>query len=294
MHPDDNASTSSARRQSRGEFYGEHVAAVDSVHAAQLSHRSGSVLSKDTILKLEHYQLDNDQRSGASGIRLFGAPNYRRSSTLHVYGVAQPDLAGLQTVLRLLCPQPAFPTSRTGLIAGMIDAPVRWVNSREEPMLYIAGRPFVLREVNAPFRNIEAFAGISGARLEQMEERLKADVLEEAQLHGGLVIVHEEFRTLFLILPHLPFMFIGRELIPCLMAADRVQTTREVFDELAASFNVCYTRIPVSRGQSPFDSFIDDLFRLFRETPVTDPVVFSCGMGIGRSMVCAVHLIYFS
>lgn len=46
--------------------------------------------------------------------------------------------------------------------------------------MYINGRPFVLREVERPFTNLE-YTGIDRARVEQMEERLKEDVLREAE-----------------------------------------------------------------------------------------------------------------
>lgn len=220
-----------------------------------LDFRAGSVLSKNTILKLEHFDpIDHISipvsSQATSQLRLFGAPNFRRAGGIHVYGVAQPDLSGLSTLLTML-PSPLF-----------------WCNSREEPMLYLAGRPFVLREQSAPFRNIEAFVGISGVRLEQLEDRLKLDVLEEARLNGGLIMVHQEDDRM--------------QLIPLLVAADDVKTTKEIFEELARVYKVKYARIPVSHGQSPFDSFIDDLFGLFSEMPIEMPVVFSCGMGIGR------------
>lgn len=48
-------------------------------------------------------------------------------------------------------------------------------------------------------------------------------------------------------------------------------------------FAVDYYRIPVSHEQSPTDPYIDEYFKVFSSLPTDWPVVFSCGMGIGRT-----------
>lgn len=53
-----------------------------------------------------------------------------------------------------------------------------WHNMREEPVIYINGRPFVLREDERPFKNLQEYTGIDVQRLEQMELRLKNDILQ--------------------------------------------------------------------------------------------------------------------
>ena len=55
---------------------------------------------------------------------------------------------------------------------------------REEPILYINGRPFVARKLEHPFENLE-HTGISQSRVEQMEQRLKSDVLAEMEANAG-------------------------------------------------------------------------------------------------------------
>ncbi|KAE8218176.1 hypothetical protein CF319_g7896, partial [Tilletia indica] len=53
-----------------------------------------------------------------------------------------------------------------------------WVCTREEPVIYVSGRPFVLREASAP---TEA-SGLStrASNLASIERRLRADILKEA------------------------------------------------------------------------------------------------------------------
>ena len=272
-----NENTTAKRKNSRSDFYGDHAPSIDPSLLSALSRRAGSVLAKGTILKLEHYQSNDtltvtdvqsssnlmsppSQSHALTAVSLFGAPNYRRTAASHIYGVAQPDHAGLLTVNAML--------SGGGAV---------WCNTREEPIVYIAGRPFVLRDAATPLKNVDAFAGISGARLEQMEGRLREDVCEEARLNGGLVVVHEERAA--------------GVVVPCLIYCDEgsVKTTRQLFDELhvveGGDNGGRYFRIPISHGQSPFDSFIDELYRLFAGVGVETPVVFTCGMGVGRSMI---------
>lgn len=54
-------------------------------------------------------------------------------------------------------------------------------------------------------------------------------------------------------------------------------------DVRSKGFAVDYYRIPVSHEQSPTDPYIDEYFKVFAATPTDWPVVFSCGMGIGRT-----------
>src|SRR4051794_36459517 len=93
-------------------------------------------------------------------IPIAGAPNYRHVDHLRVFGVAIPTIAGMKGVLQAV-----------GSDMGSRQA-VLWVSLREEPVIYINGRPFVLRIHDAPFANLE-YTGIDTARVEEMEERLK-------------------------------------------------------------------------------------------------------------------------
>ena len=58
-------------------------------------------------------------------------------------------------------------------------------------MLYINGKPYVVREADQPFCNVE-YTGIDRSRVEDMEVRLKRDVLREAQKYDGHILVTEE------------------------------------------------------------------------------------------------------
>lgn len=51
-------------------------------------------------------------------------------------------------------------------------------------VIYINGRPFVVREADKPFANLE-YTGIDRERVESMEARLKQDVLLEVRGGAG-------------------------------------------------------------------------------------------------------------
>ena len=74
-------------------------------------------------------------------LRLQGAPYFRGAAhNLGVYGLAQPTLLGLKSVLSLLGCQPNSQSGRQCV----------WVCTREEPVIYVGDRPFVLREAHKP------------------------------------------------------------------------------------------------------------------------------------------------
>lgn len=76
------------------------------------------------------------------------------------------------------------------------DGPRRvlWTSLREEPVLYIMGRPHVLRLVDRPLTNVET-TGVTAAVVERMEATLKEDVLREIRQSGGRMLLHDEVET---------------------------------------------------------------------------------------------------
>lgn len=135
-----------------------------------VEHRTGSVLLKDTILKSDHFpgiaiairtegkkmhsaaccavtECDSGWCAGCHNTKLKplleGCPNYRQVDGLPVFGVAVPTGRGLRAMLDKLAGD--LPVGTT----------VYWNNMREEPLIYISGRPFVVRERGNPFMNLE-------------------------------------------------------------------------------------------------------------------------------------------
>lgn len=63
-------------------------------------------------------------------------------------------------------------------------------STREEPVIYISGRPFVLRDASDPTEALHL--ADRAETLEGIEDRLKADILAEANKFGGLLLTHYE------------------------------------------------------------------------------------------------------
>lgn len=100
--------------------------------------RNGEVLGRQTVLKSDHCPGCQSQYLPEV---LDGAPNFREVLGFPVYGVANPTVEGIRAVLQRVS-------------EGDSERPVLWHNMREEPVVYINGKPFVLREVERPYKNM--------------------------------------------------------------------------------------------------------------------------------------------
>lgn len=231
--------------------------------------RGGSVLGKKTILKSDHFPGCQNKRLQP---QVDGAPNYRQVGSLPVYGVAIPTVDGIRSVLDLVG------AGKRGL-----QRHVLWHNLREEPVIYINGRPYVLREVERPFTNLE-YTGINRARVEQMEARLKEDVLQEAARFTNKVLVNDE----------LPDGQMVDQWEP--VSLDSVQTPLEVYESLQSEgYLVDYERVPITDEKSPKERDFDLLVQRLSQVETNTAIIFNCQMGRGRTttgMVVAtlVHL----
>ena len=58
-------------------------------------------------------------------------------------------------------------------------------------MIYIGGRPHVLRNLDRPLQNVEA-TGITTDVVESIEIALKRDVQDELRKGGGKILLHDE------------------------------------------------------------------------------------------------------
>ncbi|XP_041022066.1 paladin isoform X2 [Juglans microcarpa x Juglans regia] len=218
--------------------------------------RNGEVLGSQTILKSDHCPGCQNQSLPE---RVEGAPNFREVPGFPVYGVANPTIDGIRSVIR-----------RIGSFEG--GRPVFWHNMREEPVIYINGKPFVLREVERPYKNMREYTGIDRERVERMEARLKEDILREAEHYGGAIMVIHETNDGQIIdaWEHVNF--------------DAIQTPLEVFKSLEADgFPIKYARVPITDGKAPKSSDFDTLAVNIASASKDNAFVFNCQMGRGRT-----------
>lgn len=241
--------------------------------------RSGTVLGPNTILKIDHWQQQVDEKTGteiSESTAVPGAPNFRKIETSscsphQIYAVAQPTQAALEKILEIV--SSALPTPRR----------IVWINVREEPLVYINGEPYVLRDQCASLRNIKAYTGIAASRLEQMEMRLKGDVLAEGRAHLGRILLHSEG--------------IERDLLPIWETVRDVSTMQDLFalsSPLIQKYpHLEYYRVPITAEEAPEPADFDNLRRILTENEefsLTHGAVFifNCQMGLGRSTMGSV------
>lgn len=137
-------------------------------------------MTSQTILKVDFWHFGYPKETGQERHHRFvidGASNFRRVDNTHIYGVAQPTVNGLRQVVRNLLHS---------------SERILWINLREEPIIYINGIPYVLRDRAFTVRNLRAYKGITGFRMEQLEEKLKEDVIREVMQCGGRILLHGE------------------------------------------------------------------------------------------------------
>lgn len=67
----------------------------------------------------------------------------------------------------------------------------RDIGPLQEPVIYIGGRPHVLRNLDRPLQNVEA-TGITTDVVESIEIALKRDVRNELRKGEGKILLHDE------------------------------------------------------------------------------------------------------
>lgn len=144
--------------------------------------RSGIILRPGTLLKEDIWQAQRDLPPNISTFDVRGTINFRRLPGTAIFATGQPTIDGLRNALISVASQ----LNRSERLTCL------WLNLREEPLLYIAGRPYVLRDSTVSLRNIKAYGGISSARLQLLEDRLKSDVINELEQNDGRLLLHSE------------------------------------------------------------------------------------------------------
>lgn len=234
--------------------------------------RSGSVLCRGTLLKSDHFPGCHMEHMKP---KIEGAPNYRKVEGFPVNGVGQPTVDGIRSVLNIL-QRGGSGGDPTADHYGCDGPPsVLWLNMREEPVLYINSRPFVLRNMDKPFNNVE-YTGISIDRIEQLERRLKDDVLKEASQHNSKILLHDETPA-------------GVETVWEDIRPDTVLTINEVYEKLSheEGYDVQYFRVPITDEKVPeLQDFDEIVARVKDKDSANVQLVFNCQVCAYLSLFC--------
>ena len=273
----------------REESFAEHIAT-----------RPGSVLGPHTILKLDHFK-------GCQSSRLVnqidGAPNFRGMSSpgLHVFGGAIATVEGIKRVLHSVGAGPEDEQQACAV----------WHMMREEPVVYINGDPYVLREASRPFKNLMEYRGIDAFRLDQMEQRLQDDVIQEAAMMNGEIIVTVEemdasggtsvkdkiikvtdqsvcigqtgdrHGSLALTLAVTYALTRASHFAP---VCQLVETPRQVLEKFQSEgYRVTFIRIPLTDGTCPKPRDFDSFYGAAAASRPNDALIYTCQLGGGRT-----------
>ena len=228
--------------------------------------RHGSVLSRGLVLKRDRAAMNIDDAL-EHAIALEGAPLFREADMdLGVYGVAQPTVIGLKTVLSvLLCePNREARSNRTRQCA--------WICTREEPVVYVGDIPYVLREAYKPKQTLSM--SDRAENLEAIEKRLKHDILAEAAKNNGLVLVHEEQNGTI----ELKSKWVS-------VQNEDVRTVCELFSWIqSCGWRVSYHRLPIAPNQPLEHNYLDAYTQVIKNTdPRSTCFVANCGAGVFRT-----------
>ncbi|ETO30423.1 hypothetical protein RFI_06697, partial [Reticulomyxa filosa] len=188
-----------------------------------VTHRSGSVLNANTILKMDmvtnfNVLLSNLPNNGTDltlmleadkdivldgGDLEFGYWNLYMEPKVGVASLAQPTVPVLRQVLQKrlqILPKETMKLDDTTMMSvssvrsqqGNKDCDVLWVDLREEPVVYIKECPYVIRHVAQPFLRLSEFGDLEAKHLHEITQRLKHDIMEEARHYHNDILGHEE------------------------------------------------------------------------------------------------------
>lgn len=238
--------------------------------------RAGIVLRPFTLLKSDIWRQFIERNAG---LPVRGTVNFRRIPGSNIFATGQPTVEGISNVLRTVYEQYSGERSFS-------DETITWLNLREEPLVYVNGKPYCLRQKSMSLRNIKAYSGISWARLALLEDRLKNDVIAELETGEDRLLLHTETAD--------------GTVVPVWEEAQPkdVETIQEVMDNAAAEVQgakLIYRRIPITAEKPPDFSDISELLTtVLRANVDRQPIVLNCQLGRGRSTLSAVLVLLIS
>ncbi|KAH7106320.1 inositol hexakisphosphate-domain-containing protein [Auriculariales sp. MPI-PUGE-AT-0066] len=231
-----------------------------------LNNRSGIVLRANTLLKSDQWRSQQHQME----LNIRGVINLRNVPGSTIYCAGQPTLEAIDNVIK--CIKERHPDAKQ----------ITWITLREEPLVYVNGSPYCLRRESFSLRNMKDYGGISGSRLEVLEERLKADVLAELQSFGGSILLHTENAKGEVV-------SVWEEV----RGEGAVQSLKDIMESRKHSHGVelQFARVPITAERAPDPVDISELLELMMRLDEGTPIVLNCQLGRGRSTMASIVLL---
>eukprot|EP00746_Dinoflagellata_sp_MGD_P003862 gnl/MRDRNA2_/MRDRNA2_107484_c0_seq1.p1 gnl/MRDRNA2_/MRDRNA2_107484_c0~~gnl/MRDRNA2_/MRDRNA2_107484_c0_seq1.p1 ORF type:complete len:483 (-),score=91.36 gnl/MRDRNA2_/MRDRNA2_107484_c0_seq1:114-1562(-) len=255
-----------------GEPSSLEVAASGAEVAQVYQSRTGTVLRKYSMLKCDHFPSSSQIQSNCTGV-----PNFRKVEGLPVFGSGQPTIPGCSEVLDEV---------------RKVDNPekILWVNCREEPVVYINGRPYCVKDRSEPFGNLET-TGITAQELVEKEMLLKKELYAEANLYGGKVLLHGEAKPTPEEIeqakakgyPAMGGVYAYWEPLV------EVLCVHELYGQLQQQYpELIFMRLPITDEQEPEEKDFEQLAGSLKGAKPTWSVICNCQMGRGRTTTAMV------
>eukprot|EP01084_Bolivina_argentea_P074160 134554_1 len=253
------------------------------MNGMKILNRIGSVLSANTILKsdiITAKTTTTKKKRICSFKHKLGEQlsnvKFRFLSDVGIATCSQPPSNVIESILRnKLHLNPT--TSECDQLKRVI-----WIDLREEPILYIRRRPYVVRNYDRPYQRLPEFDNLLTAQqIDDIAQRLKVDIASEAAENDNKMLVHFESES--------------HELKESILPIDGtnpncIQTTQQIFDALASKgYPIGYQKLPFNPKNSMQFEQLERLGRVIQSHIETDStIIFSCRQGIHRSSVAAV------
>jgi len=192
-----------------------------------------------------------------------GAPNWRRLAGFPIYATGQPNQADVDKCIEQAVNK--FDEQKA----------VLWVNCRQEPVVYVNGKPYSVREksnVNQHIELKEAFAinnlenDVAGAiKKGDGTFSFSKDMIGEQLKEKAASVTEEKGKV------------------------EKVATLSEIFSAACKKESKLESsRIPINLNKAPNDETFDLLIRLLKGHSSAVPVIFNCQGGITRSTTASV------
>lgn len=192
-----------------------------------------------------------------------GAPNFRRLPGFPVFGTGQPTLKGFEN-----CLEPILKKYGD-------EKNIFWVNLRQEPVVYVNGKPFTARDPAKLNYHLEVLKADDVTKMEEefVEEIKKRG--EDFKHYQDQYGEHPDERA------------IKNEEVSEKLA--EVSTLSNIYQGLKEKVSkVEALRIPINQDTSPTEECFDQIVALLKDTSASTPIVFNCQGGISRTTTAMV------
>lgn len=192
-----------------------------------------------------------------------GAPNFRRMPGFPVFGTGQPTLDGFDRVLDPILKKYGE------------EKNIFWVNLRQEPVIYVNGKPFTARDPADLHHHLEVSLPEDVAKMEEEFAEVVRSRGPDFTFFQDQYGEHPEERA--------------AKNVEATEKLGDVQTLTNIFTKLKEKVpKVQAIRIPLNQDAAPTPECFDLIVALLKNTSASTPIVFNCQGGISRTTTAMV------